>query len=117
MNITLATLPYFSAQQVFDFVAKHLLTQMERSMSDDQMCRYRHGQLKCAAGCLIADEEYKESFEGRAWIYLKTINQVTACHFDLINSLQRVHDGSQPHQWKQRLETLAGKLGLTMPTI
>ena len=71
--ITLKTLPQATAQEVFDQVAKHLLTQMKKSVakraaesaSDSKdYCMYRgFDGTKCAAGCLISDDEYKPEFE------------------------------------------------------
>lgn len=65
--ITLKTLPNASAQQVFDQVAAHLLTQKEKAKQFNT-CKYRveHRDkvLKCAAGCLIGDDEYEGCFEG-----------------------------------------------------
>ena len=56
-TINLSNLAQASTQEVFDFVAIHLLTQNEKS-GDDQVCYYRSPTgLKCAAGCLIADDE------------------------------------------------------------
>jgi hypothetical protein len=40
-----------SRQEIFDFVANHLLTQNEKAMEDVQCC-YRAGNLKCAVGAL-----------------------------------------------------------------
>ena len=62
--ITLKTLPQATAQEVFDQVTQHLLKQGKAARSGTGACRYRvetRGEiLKCAAGCLIADDEYAE---------------------------------------------------------
>lgn len=70
-TITLATLADATAQEVFDHVANHLLTQNEVSGGENygdfmQSCLYRgtpkegskNEKLCCAAGSLISDEEY-----------------------------------------------------------
>jgi len=45
--ITLKTLPQATAQEVFDQVARHLLTQGKKSISENnQYCMYRF--LKCS---------------------------------------------------------------------
>ena len=66
--ITLKTLPQATAQDVFDHVTQHLLKQGKRSVSSTGACQYRteqaEGVLKCAAGCLITDDEYNSKFEG-----------------------------------------------------
>ncbi|MDO5609506.1 MAG: hypothetical protein Q4G62_01760, partial [Pseudomonadota bacterium] len=60
--ITLKTLSSASAQAAADQIVQHLLTQNERSIldfADPGLCAYRGMRgLKCAAGCLIADDEY-----------------------------------------------------------
>jgi hypothetical protein len=68
--ITLKTLKNSTDQEVFDQVANHLLTQNKRSVSatDNTLCVYRSPDgLKCAAGCLIADDEYDPRMEGSNW--------------------------------------------------
>ena len=59
--ITLKTLPQATAQEVFDQITQHLLQQGKAAKSVTGACRYRietaEGILKCAAGCLIADDE------------------------------------------------------------
>lgn len=57
MKITLKNLHEATEQQVFDQVAGHLLTQKE--VLPSPACFYRGPNgLKCAAGCLIANDEY-----------------------------------------------------------
>lgn len=109
--ITLKTLPQASAQEVFDQVAEHLLTQNEQSYGDD-MCRYRSFGLKCAAGSLIGHDEYQSMFEGKAWNILTDKGLVPAAHQDLIVSLQMVHDDFSPKAWRRRLQITADKYGL-----
>ena len=59
-------------QQVFDFVVSHMKRQGRKSLDEshpvDRMCMYRHGELKCAAGCLIDDEDYDPSMEHSGWV-------------------------------------------------
>lgn len=105
--ITLKTLEHYSAQEVFDHVATHLIQQTSRSESEDG-CRYRGPDgLKCAAGCLISDEEYSEDFEEKGWISLVANSKVPAVHKDLIYKLQDLHDWDAPNLWKQKLVLLA----------
>lgn len=105
--ITLATLAQATAQEVFDQVAKHLLDQGKRSATRiGAACRYRFKDLKCAAGCLIADTEYEARFEQRSW---DKVSSMVGCktHVDLITYLQRVHDVRTPEQWPKELLNLA----------
>lgn len=109
--ITLATLPQTTKQEVFDQVAKHLLTQKTKAegktKSKAPTCRYRSGKLRCAAGCLIADDEYKRSFEGYSWDCLIEKGKVPIKHSELIVDLQIIHDSRDPYYWYDELYSLA----------
>ena len=104
--ITLATLSEATAQEVFNQVATHLLTQNKKCIKDE-ICRYRFDRLKCAAGCLIADNEYEESFGGRSWSALVDDKYVPKAYEQLIIHLQKIHDIYNPSEWKGQLEKLA----------
>ena len=98
--ITLKTLEQASAQEVFDQVVNHLLQQGKKSQNEtsggDVLCAYRgFNGLKCAAGCLIADDEYKEWFEQRGWRDLVRDEFVPETHGMLIQELQGVHDNAE----------------------
>ena len=117
--ITLKTLPNATAQEVFNQVAHHLLTQKVRSVGKDSDgnggCKYRGDNgTKCAAGCLIADDEYEPAFEDYAWNSLATVQKVvTNEHSALIQTLQQVHDQVDPVIWQQALDERAERFGLT----
>lgn len=113
--VTLKTLPIASAQQVFDQVASHLLTQMKKSTwMDGRACAYRNKDgLKCAAGCLIADDEYSmDDMEDEAWLSLVKDGLVPKEHAVLISELQHLHDGKAAENWEAGLYELAEKFGL-----
>lgn len=114
--ITLKTLPQATAQEVFDQVTRHLLTQLESAKSTTWSCKYRLEQsghvLRCAAGCLIADDEYSEKFEGESWEFLTGHELVPSAHRDLIMSLQKVHDSYLVSEWPEQLRQLAEDYGL-----
>lgn len=115
--ITLKTLKRASSQTVFNQVATHLLTQNKQSLSHKRAgfdaCRYRGPRgLKCALGCLIADGEYKRSFEGEAWDGLVDAAKVPSAHLDLLTALQEVHDESLPEEWREKLRGVAKLFGL-----
>ena len=89
-----------TAQEIFDKVAAHLLTQRKPSLLCGIGCAYRgEGGLKCAAGCLIPDEEYSPEMEGRNWHTLASRDSVyrgvaeKIGHVPLVVALQLVHDG------------------------
>ena len=86
--ITLKTLPQATAQEVFDQITQHLLKQGKAARSATGACRYRtetaEGVLKCAAGCLIADDEYSEKWENTDWPSLVADKFVPDSHERLI---------------------------------
>jgi hypothetical protein len=111
--ITLATLGGATEQEVFDQVAKHLLAQKKRSGVKDAdwvvTCMYRNDEgLKCAAGCLIADDEYYKDIEGSSWDVLVDEDVVpTENCLELIVALQNIHDCEPVEEWCKALGTLA----------
>lgn len=111
--ITLETLPQATAQEVFNQVSKHLLTQNAPSVLSNGSCAYRgEGGLKCAAGCLISDDEHDEKFEQRGWGNLVDMGQVPKEHEDLIQELQMVHDSYEPDDYASVLQRVAMKFNL-----
>lgn len=127
--ITLKTLPTATAQEVFDQVSNHLLTQMKRSMADDtddhSGCMYKNPEgLRCAAGCLISPEEYQEAldkdksfsnkgFEFKTWNVLVQYKMVPSQHSQLIRDLQEIHDATDPIAWGIALGMVAKGYNLT----
>lgn len=117
MQITLANLKEATEQQVFDQVAKHLLTQNKKSVVGTN-CAYRGDDgLMCAAGCLLSDAEYAELKEsnqidvgsGKSWGFLADGAEVVPDqHSSLIQDLQIIHDNQHgPENWKLKLDQLA----------
>lgn len=109
--ITLATLGSATAQEVFDWVVFNLLRQNARSAVDDfvsHQCKYRGPDgLKCAAGWLIADDEYADEMEGTSWPYIVDEFELPSEHQWLIGALQRVHDGFKVEDWPAGLLDVA----------
>lgn len=98
-----------SNREVFDFVKNHLLTQGERAI-ENNTCLYRTNDgLMCAAGCLISDEMYDESAEGKradtAGVYERIVKSIGG--FEpaqaLLYRLQSIHDGYMPDEWLSQL--------------
>lgn len=114
--ITLKTLPQATAQEVFDQVKNHLLSQKAQSKMDD-MCLYRNPNgLKCAAGCLIGDDEYVPEMDDRpssGWRELVLEGLVPKDHDTLIRRLQEVHDLYNVDGWSKKLELVAKEFGLS----
>ena len=105
--ITLKTLPVSTKQEVFDQVARHLLKQGEQSVNGQGHCKYRHENKKCAAGCLIGDDEHNLGMEGQTWAKLTSYGDCPCEHADLIGRLQKIHDHFSVENWNQRLKELA----------
>ena len=111
--ITLATLPQATAQQVYDQVKAHLLTQMKKSTTTKGLCQYRSKKdRRCAAGCLISDKEYDVRMENTTWDILVNRKQVPSVHNRLIRHLQLVHDRWPVSAWRAQLERVALKYNL-----
>lgn len=107
-----------NAQEIFDTVATHLLTQRRKSMTlvnGEPLCLYRDPiGLKCAVGCLITDEEYYPEMEGQ--IISAVFNSHKLQRFkpfhDLLFNLQRIHDSYEVTDWECNLRYVAQKEGL-----
>lgn len=115
--MNLKDLPHATEQQVFDTVAKHLLTQMQQSRitvdGTSSSCLYRGPNgLKCAAGVLIGDDEYHEDMENHSWNALAKDGLVPSEHKCLISILQNLHDFSLPNNWHYELTQLAQRFAL-----
>lgn len=114
-RITLATLPQATAQEVFDQVKEHLLTQKAKSVSARGNCAYRgEGGMMCAAGCLMSDTQYDPYMDNEvdsSWNTLVTERWVPSDHSDLIQKLQNIHDGSSA-DWADEMKELANSLNL-----
>lgn len=105
--ITLKNLHQATAQEVFDQVARHLLSQMKKSVNSEGECLYRFDGLKCGAGCLIADDEYRKEIERQSWPLLVGDGWASSFHEDLIERLQIIHDDNEPEDWPRELRRLA----------
>ena len=116
--VTLATLPAATAQEVFDHVANHLLTQDEPCMDDKNRCKYYFAGLKCAAGSLIHETEHRPEFDDcpLSWDGMIEKGWVPKDHAELIMELQIIHDQYKVSDWKKQLAALAKEQGLVWDT-
>lgn len=114
-----------TAQEIFDKVAIHLLTQNAKSWASSEgwsehmisTCSYRgdFGRM-CAIGCLIPDERYTNSIEGgsvqsyqvKNILYDMSIEE----HIDMLVRLQYVHDGIAVSEWRNKLRQVAKEYSL-----
>jgi len=70
--MTLTITEQTTNQEIFDYVLAHLKMQNARAMGDPGMCVYKNGEGKsCAIGCLIPDDLYTISIEGKGLTELK----------------------------------------------
>lgn len=124
-TVTIHNLKDCTAQEVYDFIAHHLLTQGQKAEKKDDgapSCRYRlvleaptgDVVLKCAAGCLIPDEDYKSEYDaGYNWSsILKAFFPENNHHENLICSLQFVHDSYNVKDWSTQLRLVAEQYNL-----
>lgn len=106
-----------NAQEIFDKVATHLLTQKARSTSKPfNACAYRgtFGRM-CAVGVLIPDDVYTDEMEGasapsivQSYEGLKHFLP----HMYLLDALQEVHDVKPINVWRDHLEQIANDFNL-----
>lgn len=107
-SVSTDNLDSVSAQQVFDFVARHLLTQGKKALSETGYCVYRGtNNLKCAAGCLITDQKYDPKMEGKSWKSVVDNFGVSDNHKNLIYRLQVIHDTREVSEWPIQLNEVA----------
>lgn len=133
-DITLLNCHEHPLQAVFDKVAKHLLTQNKRAMKDFpgeypiDRCAYRgDGGAMCAVGCLIPDDVYDPSMEGRSagevmrMLHgvreLASVSQALGVSHAMLSALQNAHDNYEPFEWPMELAYIARQynLSFTMP--
>ncbi len=104
-----------SDQEVFDFVVRHLRRQGRRAeAARSGQCRYRGAEgSMCAAGCLIADEQYTSHLEGKLVWRGSPVGLAIAVSVGfepcsrLLGSLQTTHDGYAPEEWPGYLRKVA----------
>lgn len=105
-----------SAQEVFDFVCRHLLNQKNKCQDEFGFCLLRHDGMACAIGCLIPNEKYSTELETMT---NRPINLPLHIenneHEELLVSLRIVHDRFDPNKWPERLKIISIKYKLNMP--
>ena len=112
---------FLTKTQIFDKVAKHLLKQKSVSRDKYGGCAYR-GKSKsaCAVGAVIRDSAYEKELEGfpvRRSVEKTPYRIVSALSksgvkkssklYELLSSLQLVHDTDPVSEWKESLKRIA----------
>lgn len=104
-TISLSTLRDATKQEVFEFVATHLLKQGQKSFDGGTYCMYRGDNgLKCAIGCLMTDQEYQPTFEHQSWESLALKGLVPIEHHLLLIGMQVIHDEFPVARWREKLK-------------
>lgn len=121
-------------QELFDTVASKLLAQGKPAADSDGICFYRDpndSDCRCAAGHLVPDEDYDQSWEGNIAINIDWFRNHFGSQLDLIRELQLAHDlagednlmGAMADPdlwlplWKERMRTIARKNGLSVKVL
>lgn len=109
-------------QSVFDKIVGHLRKQGCKSQSgpaDSYRCLYRGPKgTKCAAGCLIEDDEYLPEMESQKFNSLIRSSlgeslQRFSNNQDLICALQNIHDETSVSGWEFYFKQIAKDFNLT----
>lgn len=106
-------------QEAFETMVRHLRRQGKRSANANGTCLYRGPDgLRCAVGCLIPDDQYKRSLEGKAAEFI-TKNVPALRHIGgwLLSEMQSVHDEFDPWQWEEGFKGVARYCKLTLPPL
>jgi hypothetical protein len=99
-------------QEIFTKVKTHLLTQNKKCVDDKGDPRLRNQNNKCAASCLIPDNDYSEKMEPcHFWNFFRD-SGYSQKELDLIQELVCIHDSQNPITWKNQLKDLAENEGL-----
>jgi hypothetical protein len=99
-------------QEIFDHVCKHLAKQKKRCFDPKaDQCRYRYGEMSCAVGSLISDEDYDRVMDDKncsAEIVIDKWFPVAGSVGRLCRDLQVDHDiGINAEALKERLKLTA----------
>ncbi len=116
-----------SIKETLDRVTTHLLTQAEKSAIQFKTrtgfsCRYRivksEKTLSCAVGCLIPDDQYTFSLEGkRVRAVISHVAALVDHNLSLMVELQTVHDSHPVEDWPALLANLYNTRKLPYPPI
>ena len=113
-----------TAQELFDHVVKAVVAQGVKSAPpNSENGMYRLGDLKCAAGHAIRDDEYAPDLEGRTIWWMARNGRLPSRlvpHESLLERLQSAHDDAkQPfvQSFRANAKAVAAAVNLTMPVL
>lgn len=86
-------------QEAYEKIRAHLIKQGVPAGNERGICYYRHGDLKCAVGCLIDDAAYTPVIEGNS-VYDDTVREaltqsgwaLDADLIEMLEDMQSAHD-------------------------
>ena len=96
-------------QEAFDAMCRHLLGMKKQSATRTGNCRYRAaGDLRCAVGVLIPDDQYSRALEGSAvtWI-VGEVPALKGLDVVMLEKVQSIHDSHW--NWDKRGLTIEAK--------
>jgi hypothetical protein len=104
-------------QKAFTKVVLGLRAQGCQSVDESGLCSYRAGNLKCAAGMLIEDEEYDQEMEGCAAYegIVAALFRSKNYNIELMEALQSIHDDDLPERWESGFAKVARDFKLEVP--
>lgn len=117
-------------QQLFDKVAKHLLTQKVASKSDDGLGRpvffAKDGKM-CALGCLMDKKIFREKIEEYDYPHendmcpAEVLENFEEClpegateNGEMLERLTYIHDGYSPDEWPDRIKWFTKEENLSL---
>jgi hypothetical protein len=102
-----------SAQEVFDVIARHLLTQKAKCWGPNSCVYKNDAGMMCAAGVLVGHLDLPLDVQTKPWDSLCVYLGLPTDHSGLIMRLQRVHDGWSVDRWGAELADVAYDFDLT----
>lgn len=108
-------------QQAFNAIIRHLRKQGRKSsivsLDGTEKCQYRSTEgLKCAIGCLIPDEEYRDDLEGKDVLTIaQRISSLAGLDVGLLIRMQQLHDCHAVKEWEGLFVWSANFFKLTIP--
>lgn len=111
----------FYDQETFEDVYLHLMDQGARSCVETPRnllvpAYYGLYGRRCAVGCLIPSDEYREEFEGMRLEHVyRQCPSLYYVDLNLLYALRTCHDALTPARWKKRLATIAEHYHLQVP--
>ena len=93
-----------------------------QAIGADNLCRYRKDRTAanmqpencCFIGVSISPADYLATMEGQLLEDVLPVKAGTRL-YEVLDGLQRIHDGDPPDEWENELRKLARRHGLTVP--